>query len=42
MTFGGSIALWLSIATLCNPGDNFLFPEAGFPLATTIAKSLGV
>ena len=42
MTNGGSLALWLCIATLCNPGDNFLMPEAGFPLANTIANSLGV
>lgn len=42
MTCGGSLALWLSIAVLCDPGDNFLFPEAGFPLANTIAKSMGV
>lgn len=42
LTQGGSLAIWLCIATLCNPGDNFLMPEAGFPLAQTIAKSLKV
>jgi aspartate/methionine/tyrosine aminotransferase len=42
LTCGGSLALWLSIAVLCDPGDNFLFPEAGFPLSNTIAKSLGI
>lgn len=42
MTFGGSLAIWLCIAVLCNPGDNFVMPEAGFPLANTIAHSLGV
>ena len=42
LTLGGSLGIYLCIAVLCNPGDNFLMPEAGFPLANTIAKSLGV
>jgi len=26
LTLGGSLGIWLCIAVLCNPGDNFLMP----------------
>ena len=42
LTFGGSMGLYLSIATLANAGDNFLMPRPGFPLSITIASNLGI
>lgn len=42
LTFGGSMGLYLSIATLANAGDNFLMPKPGFPLSVTIASNLGI
>lgn len=42
LTAGGSMALWSVISLLAGPGDNFLFPSPGFPLALTIAKSMDI
>lgn len=39
---GGSLAIWATMNLLAGEGDNFLFPSPGFPLALTIAKSMGV
>lgn len=39
---GGSLAIWATMNLLAGKGDNFLFPSPGFPLALTIAKSMGV
>jgi len=42
ITYGGSMALWLAINVLTDPGDNILFPNPGFPLAKSIAAKRGV
>ena len=42
LTTGGTLALWLSLNSLANPGDNFLFPEAEFPLLISMSRALGV
>jgi tyrosine aminotransferase len=44
ITFGGSMALWLAINSITDPGDNILFPNPGFPLAKSIAlkRQVGV
>lgn len=39
---GGSLAIWATMNLLAEAGDNFLFPSPGFPLALTIAKSMGL
>lgn len=39
---GGSMAIWVTMNLLGEEGDNFLFPSPGFPLALTIAKSMGL
>ena len=39
---GGSLAIWTTMNLLGEAGDNFLFPSPGFPLALTIAKSMGL
>jgi tyrosine aminotransferase len=39
---GGSLAIWATMNLLGEAGDNFLFPSPGFPLALTIAKSMGL
>lgn len=36
------MGIYLSLATLANPGDNFLFPSPGFPLIVTIGSNFGV
>lgn len=36
------MAIWATMNLLAGEGDNFLFPSPGFPLALTIAKSMGV
>lgn len=42
ITHGCSLALWLSINTLAEKGDNILVPNPGFPLAKAIAKSQNI
>ncbi|EAR94442.1 tyrosine/nicotianamine aminotransferase (macronuclear) [Tetrahymena thermophila SB210] len=42
LTFGCSMGIYLSVATLANPGDNFLFPSPGFPLMVTVGSNLGI
>jgi aspartate/methionine/tyrosine aminotransferase len=42
LTAGGSMAIWATMQLLAGKGDNFLFPSPGFPLALTIAKSMGL
>lgn len=39
---GGSLAIWATMNLLAEAGDNFLFPSPGFPLALTIARSMGL
>lgn len=36
------MGIYLSVATLANPGDNFLFPAPGFPLMVTVGSNLGI
>ena len=36
------MGIYLSLAVLANPGDNFLFPSPSFPLIVTIASNMGV
>lgn len=42
LSAGGSLAIWATMNLLGGAGDNFLFPSPGFPLALTIAKSMGL
>jgi tyrosine aminotransferase len=42
LTAGGSLAIWTVMNLLGGEGDNFLFPSPGFPLALTIARSMGL
>jgi tyrosine aminotransferase len=39
---GGSLAIWATMNLLGGEGDNFLFPSPGFPLALTIAHTIGL
>lgn len=36
------MGIFLSLTTLANPGDNFLFPSPGFPLIVTIGSNQGI
>ena len=42
LTFGASGAIYTIMQSVCEEGDNILFPKPGFPLAKTIAENLGV
>ncbi|XP_067938146.1 tyrosine aminotransferase-like isoform X2 [Watersipora subatra] len=42
LTSGCSQSLEIVISLLANPGQNILIPRPGFPLYTTLAKSIGV
>ena len=42
LTFGVSGALYTSIGSLCEKGENILAPRPGFPLCKTICENLGV
>jgi aspartate/methionine/tyrosine aminotransferase len=42
LSAGGSLAIWVTMSMLAGEGDNFLFPSPGFPLALTMAKSMGI
>jgi len=42
LTFGCSMGIYLSLATLANPGDNFLFPSPGFPLIVTMGSNMKI
>ncbi len=33
------MAIWLSLCTLCDSGDNILIPSPGFPLIAAMAQN---
>nr|AGT02806.1 tyrosine transaminase [Angomonas desouzai] len=42
LTSGGSHAIAVAVAAICNPGDNILVPAPGFPTYGTACRAYGV